>query len=34
MQEKVIIHGGFFSESSTTKEVKLAKQKALTEISQ
>lgn len=34
MQEKVIIHGGFFSESSTTNEVKLAKQKALIEIVQ
>lgn len=32
MQEKVIIHGGFFSESSTTNEVKIAKQKALVEI--
>lgn len=32
MQEKVIIHGGFFSESSTTNEVKIAKQKALIEI--
>lgn len=32
MQEKVIIHGGFFSESSTTNEVKVAKQKALIEI--
>ena len=29
---KVIIHGGFFSESSTDKETKSAKQKALTEI--
>lgn len=32
MQEKVIIHGGFLSESSTTNEVKAAKQKALIEI--
>ncbi|MFN7012931.1 MAG: isoaspartyl peptidase/L-asparaginase [Bacteroidia bacterium] len=32
MQEKVIIHGGFFSESSTTIEVKVAKQKALIDI--
>ncbi len=32
MQEKVIIHGGFFSESSTTNEVKVAKQKALKDI--
>jgi L-asparaginase len=34
MQEKIIIHGGFFSESSTTNEVKIAKQKALIEIVQ
>lgn len=32
MQEKIIIHGGFFSESSTSNEVKLAKQNALSEI--
>lgn len=29
---KVIIHGGFFSESSTSSETKLAKQQALTRI--
>jgi L-asparaginase len=29
---KVIIHGGFFSESSTNLETKLAKQQALTQI--
>ncbi|RZK57410.1 MAG: asparaginase [Pedobacter sp.] len=29
---KVIIHGGFFSESSTNQEMKLAKQNALAEI--
>lgn len=29
---KLIIHGGFFSESSTNQETKLAKQKALQEI--
>ena len=29
---KVIIHGGFFSESSTNQETKKAKQDALTEI--
>ncbi len=34
MQEKVIIHGGFFSESSTTSEVKIAKQNALIEIAE
>lgn len=32
MKEKIIIHGGFFSESSTSNEVKLAKQEALREI--
>jgi L-asparaginase len=32
MQPKVIIHGGFFSESSTTAEVKAAKQAALLQI--
>lgn len=32
MQPKVIIHGGFFSESSTTAEVKAAKQAALLKI--
>ena len=31
---KLIIHGGFFSESATNKEVKLAKQAALREIVQ
>jgi len=31
-QPKIIIHGGFFSESSTSRETKLAKQKALQEI--
>src|SRR3569833_813856 len=29
---KLIIHGGFFSESTTNQEVKQAKQEALTEI--
>jgi L-asparaginase / beta-aspartyl-peptidase len=29
---KIIIHGGFFSESSTSQETKLAKQQALTRI--
>lgn len=29
---KIIIHGGFFSESSTSNEVKIAKQNALTRI--
>ncbi len=29
---KIIIHGGFFSESNTNHEVKVAKQKALTDI--
>jgi L-asparaginase len=29
MQPKIIIHGGFFSESSTSNEVKLAKQESL-----
>ena len=29
---KVIIHGGFFSESSTNHETKIAKQKALLQI--
>ncbi len=32
MQPKLIIHGGFFSESSQSNEVKIAKQKALEEI--
>ncbi len=32
MQAKIIIHGGFFSESHTNQEVKQAKQKALSEI--
>lgn len=32
MQPKVIIHGGFFSESSTTAEVKAAKQASLLKI--
>ncbi len=32
MQSKLIIHGGFFSESGTTIEVKVAKQQALAEI--
>jgi L-asparaginase len=31
-QMKIIIHGGFFSESSTSSETKLAKQEALKEI--
>jgi L-asparaginase len=32
MQPKIIIHGGFFSESSTNQDVKEAKQNALREI--
>ncbi len=32
MQSKIILHGGFFSESSTSRETKIAKQHALTEI--
>jgi L-asparaginase len=32
MQPKIILHGGFFSESATDYETKAAKQKALTEI--
>lgn len=32
MNPKIIIHGGFFSESNTNHEVKVAKQNALTEI--
>lgn len=32
MEARVIIHGGFFSESSDSEEVKLAKQKALKSI--
>lgn len=32
MSPKIIIHGGFFSESSTSDEVKKAKQQALAEI--
>lgn len=32
MDHKLIIHGGFFSESHTNMEVKLAKQEALSEI--
>lgn len=32
MQPKLIIHGGFFSESSQSNEVKVAKQKALEDI--
>ncbi len=32
MTPKIIIHGGFFSESKTNREVKAAKQKALSEI--
>lgn len=32
MQPKLMIHGGFFSESSTSAEVKLAKQEALVRI--
>lgn len=32
MQPKLIVHGGFFSESSQSNEVKVAKQKALSEI--
>jgi L-asparaginase len=34
MRAKLIIHGGFFSESLTNQEVKLAKQEALSEIIQ
>jgi L-asparaginase len=34
MQSKLIIHGGFFSESGTTDEVKKVKQQALTDIVQ
>lgn len=34
MDYKIIIHGGFFSESHTNQEVKHAKQKALSEIVQ
>jgi L-asparaginase len=34
MQPKIIIHGGFFSESSSNEEMKLAKQRALSEIVQ
>jgi L-asparaginase len=32
MDQKIIIHGGFFSESHTNQEIKHAKQKALSEI--
>lgn len=32
MDHKIIIHGGFFSESGTNLEIKLAKQEALSEI--
>jgi L-asparaginase len=32
MRPKIILHGGFFSESSTSHETKTAKQNALTEI--
>ena len=32
MQAKIIIHGGFFSESNTNQEVKIAKQRALLDI--
>ena len=32
MNPKIIIHGGFFSESGTNQEIKLAKQQALSEI--
>ena len=32
MHSKLIIHGGFFSESHTNSQVKLAKQKALSDI--
>src|SRR6476660_7898592 len=32
MEQKIIIHGGFFSESHTNQEVKQAKQEALSEI--
>ena len=32
MQPKIIIHGGFFSESSTNQDVKIAKQNAMKEI--
>jgi L-asparaginase len=31
-QPKIIIHGGFFTESSTSDEVKKAKQQALSDI--
>lgn len=34
MEAKLIIHGGFFSESLTNQEIKLAKQEALSEIVQ
>lgn len=34
MRAKLIIHGGFFSESLTNQEIKLAKQEALSEIVQ
>ena len=34
MTQKIIIHGGFFSESHTNQEVKLAKQNALSDISE
>ncbi|MDB5013630.1 MAG: asparaginase [Daejeonella sp.] len=32
MNPKIIIHGGFFSESGTNQEIKIAKQNALSEI--
>ncbi len=32
MSHKLIIHGGFFSESRTNSEIKLAKQQALSDI--
>jgi L-asparaginase len=32
MHSKLIIHGGFFSESHTNSQIKLAKQKALSDI--
>ena len=32
MDQKIIIHGGFFSESNTNQEIKQAKQKALSDI--
>jgi len=32
MEHKLIIHGGFFSESNTNSEIKLAKQQALSDI--